>query len=181
MTTADSPLGALRRPGVLAIACFLLVYALLQGLHLALRDSVWHALLIDTLTVLPAAALIDLFLSQDEVVAAGPRLRWPGGTLSLATGCDGLEVITLYVAALFAAPIDARRTAWGLLGGVLALWALNQVRVLLLYAAYRHDRDSFDALHTVWGPLLLIVPAGLIFCAVLSTPWPAAAGRPPRG
>lgn len=167
MTTTSPPSGAWRRPGLLAIACFLFVYALLQGLHLALRDSAWHAVLIDTLTVAPAAALIDLFFAQDGVAADGPRLRWPQGSLSLSTGCDGLEVITLYIAALFAAPVDARRTVWALVGGVLMLWALNQLRVLMLYGAYRHARDSFDALHSFWGPLLLIVPAILVFHLVL--------------
>ncbi len=157
------PGGPWRRPGLLAMICFALVYALLQGLHLALRDSAGHAVLIDTMTVAPAAALVELFFAQDEVVADGPRLRWPQGSLSLSTGCDGLEVITLYVAALFAAPVDARRAAWALVGGVLMLWALNQLRVLMLYGAYRHARDSFDDLHTFWGPLLLIVPAIVLF------------------
>ena len=105
---------------------------------------------------MPAAALIDLFFPADGVSAHGPRLTWPGGRLQLLAGCDGFEVLSLYLAAVFVAPVPWRRGLVMLSLGCLLVWALNQLRLLGLYVSYRHWREGFDALHTVWGPVLML-------------------------
>lgn len=138
------------------IGLFVLLYAAAHAAYRALREPGVGHWLVDTATALPAAALIDLLFPADAVQAAGPRLVWPGGRLQLLAGCDGFEVMALYVPAVLVAPVGWRRGLVMLGGGLLLIWALNQARLLALYLAFRHWREGFDALHTLWGPLLLL-------------------------
>jgi exosortase family protein XrtM len=154
---------ATHSPAALRIALFLILYG---GLHLAyqsLRASTWDAWFIHTLTVQPAAALIGLVFPHDAVAAMGPRLVWPEGRLTLLAGCDGFEVMSLFVAALLVAHASWRRGGLALVLGCLAVWALNQVRITVLYGSFRYKPEWFDAIHTTWGPLVLICAVALIY------------------
>lgn len=86
-----SPLG-------LRVGVFLLLYVLLHWAYQSLRSSSLDPWFIHKLTVAPAAALIDWLAPLDAVRAVGPRLVWPGGQLTLLAGCDGFEVMSLFVA-----------------------------------------------------------------------------------
>lgn len=137
--------------------------ALFAGLYLALQAA-WRQLcageagawLIDRATVAPAAGLIGMLLPHDNVWANGPRLAWPEGRLQLEAGCDGFEVLALFVPAVLVAPIGWRRGVAMLFAGTLLIWGLNQVRLLALYLAFRRWPEIFDPLHAVWAPLILL-------------------------
>jgi exosortase/archaeosortase family protein len=155
----DVPAPSARRRRVEAIAgvvLFVLIYGGLLWAYQGLRDSWAGAWLIDRWTVAPAARAIQLVLPADGVQAWGSRLVWPGGQLRLLAGCDGFEVLAVFTAAVLAAPLAVGRALTLLAAGCSAVWLLNQLRIVALYAAYRHRPDWFDALHTVWGPLLMI-------------------------
>jgi exosortase/archaeosortase family protein len=143
------------RAGLLRVAAFALIYALLQFGYQSMRDSP-GSWLIDRVTVVPAAALIDGFFPSDGVVAQGNQLQWPLGRLRLLAGCDGFEVLTLYLAAVLVAPVSWRRGLLMLAAGTALIWVMNQGRIVGLYLAFRHWREGFDVLHTVWGPLVMI-------------------------
>jgi exosortase/archaeosortase family protein len=53
-------------------------------------------------------------------------------------------------------PVSWRRGLVMLALGSALIWLFNQCRLIALYAAFRYWRDGFDALHTVWGPLLML-------------------------
>lgn len=156
-----------RSPLWLQVALFLLIYGVLQWAYQSLRSSEWDPWFIHTLTVRPAASLIDWLAATDGVAAVGPRLTWPGGRLSLLAGCDGFEVMCLFVPAILVAEVPWRRGVVALVLGCVAIWGLNQVRIAALYAAFRYQRDWFDAIHTAWGPLLLIAFVAAIFAWAL--------------
>ena len=137
-------------------ALFGLIYALLHAAYQGLRAAGGSHWLVDAATVAPCAALIELLFPADGVQAAGPHLLWPGGRLQLLAGCDGFEVLALYVPAVLVAPVAWRRGLIMLMLGTLLIWCLNQARLLALYLAFRHWRTGFDTLHTVWGPLLML-------------------------
>lgn len=145
-----------RSPAWLRVALFICLYAVLEWGYMTLRGSRFDALFIHWLTVQPAAGLIGWAFPADGVVPAGHSLQWPGGRMSLLAGCDGFEVMTLFIAAMLVAEVDWRRGAVGLLLGCIAIWALNLLRILALYASFRYAPGWFDSVHTVWGPLLLI-------------------------
>ncbi|MDP1789707.1 MAG: archaeosortase/exosortase family protein [Methylibium sp.] len=143
--------------GWLRVSLFLALYALLHWAYQSLRESSLDPWFIHTITVQPAAVLIGWLSPFDGVSAVGPRLVWPQGRLTLLAGCDGFEVMSLFIAAMLVADVTWRRGLVMLLAGCAAVWGLNQLRIAALYWAFRYERDWFDAIHTVWGPLLLIL------------------------
>jgi exosortase family protein XrtM len=162
---ASSPSGASERasPVWLRVGLFLLIYVLLHWAYQSLRDSRFDAWFVHTLTVQPASALINVLWPADAVAAIGPRLVWPEGRLTLLAGCDGFEVMSLFVAAVLVADTGWRRGLVALLGGCLTVWALNQLRIAALYGSFRYQREWFDAIHTAWGPLALVVSVAGIY------------------
>lgn len=162
---AESAWARLGRPA-LFVALFLGLQAAWR--QLGTGDAVdW---LIVRATVAPSAALIGWLLPHDHVWAQGPRLAWPDGRLQLEAGCDGFEVLALFVPAVLVAPIGWRRGVAMLLVGTALIWALNQARLLALYLAFRHWHEIFDPVHAVWAPLLLLGAtfafyAGCLRCA----------------
>ena len=154
-------------------AAFLVFYGLLHLAYVGLRGSERGLALIDGMTVAPVARLLDWMAPGAGVSAEGPRLAWSGGSLGLRNGCDGFEVFILFAAAALVAPLSAVRRLVLLLAGCAALWALNQGRILALYASFRHQRDWFDGVHTVWGPLVLVACATAMYVWALWR-WPAS-------
>lgn len=166
-----------RSPVWLRASLFLALYGALHLAYQALRDSRFDPWFIHSLTVRPAVALIGMIFPLDGVTAAGSRLVWPDGRLTLLAGCDGFEVISLFVAAMLVADMPWRRGVPALLGGVMLAWAMNQLRITWLYWAFRYQRQWFDDIHTVWGPLLLIAAVSALFwwalgAGSLRRPWP---------
>jgi exosortase/archaeosortase family protein len=157
-------------PRWLRVGLFMLFYALLESAYLALRSSPMDDAFIHWLTVRPSAALVQWFRPLDGVQAAGPALEWLGGSLALRAGCDGFEVMTLFVAALLVADVPWRRGVAGLLAGCLLIWLLNQVRILALYSSFRFQRDWFDSIHTLWGPVLLTGCVLAVYALIVGLP-----------
>jgi exosortase/archaeosortase family protein len=157
-------------PVALRIALFLLIYGSLHWAYQSLRSSVFDPWFIHTLTVAPAAALLDGLWPADLVRAIGPRLAWQGGRLTLLAGCDGFEVMSLFVAAVLVADLSWRRGLVALGAGCVAVWALNQARIVALYWAFRYEREWFDAIHTLWGPLLLISAVTAVYAWAVMKP-----------
>lgn len=58
--------------------------------------------------------------------------------------------------------------------GCAAVWALNQARIAALYWTFRYQRDWFDSVHTVWGPLLLISEVVMIYAWAVRKPAPGS-------
>lgn len=172
MTSGDQGAGEVAArwdsPIVLRISLFLLIYGSLHWAYQSLRSSVFDPWFIHALTVAPAAALLDGLWPADLVRAIGPRLAWPGGRLTLLAGCDGFEVMSLFTAAVLVADVSWRRGLVSLAVGCAAVWALNQARIVALYWTFRHQRDWFDAVHTVWGPLLLIAAVVVVYAWAVS-------------
>lgn len=145
------------------MSIFLAVFLVLQLGYGALRGSWVEHLLIDTLTVAPAAALIHIMSPELPVWAEGSRLKAPGGGINVLNGCEGTEVLFLLYAAFAAAVMPWRARLAGLAAGTLLVYALNQARVIALFHAYRSDRAWFDLLHGTVAPLALIAITTLFF------------------
>ena len=149
-------------PRWLQVVLFLLIYGFFQWGYQGLRNSSWDRWFIHELTVRPAAWLVSTISPAEAVRAMDYRLVWSGGGLALRAGCDGFELIGLFVAAVLVADVGWRRGVVALVSGCVAIWALNQLRIAALYAAVRYDRSWFDSLHTGWGPLMMVaVVAGM--------------------
>lgn len=138
----------------------LLFMGILYGLQWSwglARGSEMERVVIDQTTVRTAAMLISLCTPDVHVMAQGASLKAPGGGLNVYNGCEGTELLFLLVAALLAYPFRWRWRLIGLAAGMPLLFALNQVRLLLLFYSFRTDRALFDQLHGLVAPLLLMM------------------------
>ena len=141
----------------------LAVFLVLQITYGAARGTWVERLVIDTLTVKPAASLIRTLSPEVAVIAEGTRLKAPGGGINILNGCEGTEVLFLLYAAFAAAALPWRARIAGLLAGTLLVYALNQVRIIALFYSYRSDKALFDLLHGTVAPLTLIALTALFF------------------
>ncbi|TAL26325.1 MAG: exosortase/archaeosortase family protein [Aquabacterium sp.] len=159
------------------VAAFVLLFAAMQSLY-GMASGTWvERLVIDQLTVRPAAWLIGMFDPALGVEAAGPRLRAGGGGINVLNGCEGTDVVFLLTAALLVSPLTWRRRLAGVAAGAALVLLLNQARVIALFYAFRTDRGRFDMLHGVVTPALLMVAAAAFFLA-WARPRPASAPAP---
>ncbi|TDP78735.1 exosortase family protein XrtM [Aquabacterium commune] len=157
-------------------AIFLAIFAALQGWYSTAARGTWiERLVIDQITVKSAATLIQYFDPDTGVLPIGSRLQAPGGGINIINGCEGIDVLFLMVAAMLVAPISIKARLVGIALGALVVLALNQVRVIGLFYAYRINRDLFDMLHGVVAPLLLIV--AVAGCFLLWLNWHTTADR----
>jgi exosortase/archaeosortase family protein len=161
---------------LLRALAFLLLFLALQTLYRVAPGRWIEVLLIEGLTVPLAAGLLQLLAPSLGVVASGAELIAAGGGLRVYRGCEGSELLLLWTAAMAVAPL---RPLWRmplLVGGLLLMVALNQLRVLLLFFAHREWPASFEALHDLLLPLLLVAAVGALFMAACRVFAPAPAG-----
>jgi exosortase/archaeosortase family protein len=156
-------LAPIRRSPLLQGLCFIAVFLLLQILWSFSRDTAVEHFLIDRMTVLPAAALINQLTPAVHALATGSRILANGGGINILNGCEGTEVLMLLIAAFFSAPLSWRSRLSGTALGVLIVLTLNQVRIVCLFYAFRADHSLFDLLHTMVAPLTLIAATGFYF------------------
>lgn len=163
-----------RRPGfAVPVLVFAAVYLALFLCYIEASSGPLRALIVDTLTVKPAAFLISLVDPAAGVRAAGHALAWHGGRLSVLNGCDGAETMILVTCAMLVADIGAAARIIGILAGAGLVYALNQARLVVLYALFCSGSEWFDAVHVALAPLALIGSVGAFYLF-----WTARFGRP---
>ena len=145
---------------VVFVAVFLAWYV---GVGVLPGFSRWF---IEGLTVPVAAWLINAVgLAAETVTASGSRLLASGGGLNVLQGCEGLDVLGLWLAAAAAGPFTLRGRLLAFTLGSVLVFALNQARLLSLFHLYRHQRDWFGDAHGLWWPLLLVALVWGLFAA----------------
>lgn len=146
------------------VAVFLVLQAAWSGTSVGEAVSKWW---IERLTVPAASALLNTLTPEVGATPRGPSIAAPGGGLNIWNGCDGADVAFLLLAALCVAPLSLRVRAVSSLAAVGFVFALNLVRILVLFYAYRSDRAWFDVLHTLYAPVALVLICAVFFQAVL--------------
>jgi len=142
---------------------FLMVYALLHIVWNASRGTSGERLAIDTMIVKPIVALINVLTPSVNATAAGSSILALGGGINISNGCEGTDALFLLMAAIIACPFAWRVRLIGMLYGISLIFSLNQIRILVLFYAYRNDKTWFDQLHHNVAPLALIAAASLFF------------------
>jgi len=140
--------------------------AIFAALHTAwtiCSDTVVERLVIDQATVSVAAVWVRLLTPDIPVVADGTKLSAPGGGINVLKGCEGTEVLFLLAAAFMVAPLTWRRRLGGLALGAWLVYLMNQVRVVVLFYAYRYDQPLFGQLHGTVAPLIMVALTGSFF------------------
>ncbi|MDP1927542.1 MAG: archaeosortase/exosortase family protein [Thiobacillus sp.] len=158
---------AQRRQPLRVLLIFLAAFFSLQYAWEMSRDSWLERLVIDQLTVRPAAWMIDLLWPAYQVHAEGHRLVAAAGRLNILNGCEGMETLFLLAAAFIAYPFAWRIRLLGLGAGTLLVFVLNQTRIIVLWHAFLHDRAWFGVLHGTVLPVLLVASCLVFFLVFL--------------
>ncbi len=80
-----------------------------------------------------------------------------GFAVSIESGCNGVEAAIILAAGMIAVPAPARLKLAGIVGGIVAVQALNVVRVVSLFYLGQWSRDAFEWAHLyAWQALIML-------------------------
>ncbi len=166
---------ARRRPAVLWVAGFLLVYCALYALFHVSRGGPVERLVIHDATVTPAASLARLLDPDTAARAIANRIDSPQGSLVVQSGCEGIETLFILWAAIAVFPAGLHAKCVGIAWGTLLVYGLNQVRLVALFLISHHCKPLFEALHGYVAPTLIVLLVGVFFVG-----WTAWSGEVPH-
>lgn len=102
-----------------------------------------------------SGATLDL-LGQD-VRMQGTIIRGRRFAVNIRNGCNGVEAMLIFLAAVLAFPAPWRARLLGLVVGVVAIQVVNLIRVVALYLTGAYFPSWFDASHTVvWQTVVIL-------------------------
>jgi exosortase family protein XrtM len=167
--------GTIERAWITYILLFLVIFGVLDYGYYFARGTFVEHLIIDKLTVRPAVAIIDTLEPTARATASGHSLLSPFGRINILQGCEGTEAMFLLIAAVLPFPVRWKAKLLGVGTGVLLMYAMNQLRILALFAALRWHRDWFSSLHGLIAPTFIVLVGCLFFFL-----WANAATTPSR-
>lgn len=142
---------ALRYPLVLVI--LLGVSFTVLSLH-AVNDHV----VVPWTECLTAASAVVLDPIVPGLVHHGTRLQSPGFAVNVKNGCNGIEAMLVYLAAVLVFPVSWKGRAIGVGLGLLVLPIVNLLRIVALFLTGLHAPGIFATSHTViWQTVVLLV------------------------
>ena len=103
-----------------------------------------------------------LGLIGEDITVTGCELRSPRFAVTIYNGCNGLITSLIFVSGVLAFPASWRAKAVGVIAGLLAIQALNLVRIVSLYYIGVFLPDYFDESHIlIWQSLVILAGVGL--------------------
>ncbi len=146
---------------------FLAIFLVLLGGSFTLISLTWvNDNVIEPFTGWVAhASGIALNLIGQGITKDGTILRNDAFAVNIRNGCNGVETMLIFGAAVLAFPASWRARALGFVFGMAAIQGVNLVRVVALFLTGAYYPSFFDASHTVvwqtvvvaFGVLLWIV------------------------
>jgi exosortase H (IPTLxxWG-CTERM-specific) len=103
-----------------------------------------------------------LGLLGEDITVAGCELRSPRFAVTIYNGCNGLITSLIFVSGVLAFPASWRAKAAGVVGGLLAIQVINQLRIVSLFYIGVFLPDYFDESHIlIWQSLVILAGVGL--------------------
>lgn len=150
---------------------FLLLYSAYMVLAFLLVDyaPIRQMLQLDAVytrgVVILSAALIDVI--GMPVTIDGALLRLEHSAMLVKFGCNGLEAVLLYAAAVLAYPATPRIRLLGIGTGFTILWILNLIRIAFLAWVLEYHQEQFDLMHAYVTQSIMIALAFMVFIVYL--------------
>ena len=156
---------------------FLLKFgALLVVFFLAVAPKPMNDLLVEPFTsVVARAGGLAARLFGEPTVMLGTTISSPRFSVNIRNGCNGLETIFIFAAAVLAFPAPWKARLLGLAGGFVAIQLVNLVRIVSLFYIGIHYPRLFEESHTVrWQSGVIL--SGVVFWII----WADRFALPPR-
>jgi exosortase H (IPTLxxWG-CTERM-specific) len=136
---------------------FLVLLAVLFGLELTPWVQQWFVVPWTNALASISTSIVTVF--DSGVVASGKVIRSVsnGFAVSIEAGCNGVEATLVLLAAILAFPAPWRHKLIGLAIGIVAVQALNVVRVISLFYIGQWNMNAFEWAHQyVWQALIML-------------------------
>lgn len=118
-------------------------------------------------------AVLNLFGAG--VTVTGTRVFSDHFAMEIVRGCDAIEPVAVFAAAVLASPVVVSRKLSGIFVGAAALLLINLLRLVSLFFVGAYYRKMFDVLHeSVWQAAFVLL--ALVFWAI----WVQWATRSPH-
>ena len=114
-----------------------------------------------------------LRLLGQPVTLSGTVIRGPSFAVNIENGCNGVETVVIFVAAVLAFPARWTARLAGLVLGLVAIQVINLVRVVALYLTGAYLPSFFDTSHTVIWQTVVILSGLALFVL-----WASRVGAP---
>lgn len=158
------------RSALRELTIFVAAIAVFTALYYRDGATPWHLALTEGLArsasvTLNAFGLATVVEEQPQRGARLPSYAVHDGRVAVdvAIDCNGSWAFAIFVAAVLAVRNSWRAKVWGIGLGVPALWAINVLRVLSLYAVAMYVPSVFEELHLYVWQFLIIGAALLLF------------------
>lgn len=103
------------------------------------------------------ASGIALDLIGQNVTMNGTSIRNHRFAVNIRNGCNGVETMIIFLAAVIAFPAPWKARTFGLILGILAIQVVNLVRVVALFLTGAYFPALFDSSHTViWQTIVIL-------------------------
>ena len=103
------------------------------------------------------ASGIALNVIGQDITQSGTILRNDRFAVNIRNGCNGVETMIIFLAAVLAFPSTWKSRLIGLALGILAIQAVNLVRVVALFLTGAYFPKLFDSSHTViWQTVVIL-------------------------
>jgi exosortase H (IPTLxxWG-CTERM-specific) len=162
--TPSAPTPPAREPGSLwrrnrREITFLALFVVLLGGSFTLISLNWvndHAVVPFTAGIARVSgATLDL-LGQN-VTMRGTMIQSPRFAVNIKNGCNGIEAMLIFLAAVLAFPAPWTSRLAGLALGILAIQVVNLIRVVALFLTGVYFPSFFDTSHTVvWQTVVIL-------------------------
>lgn len=125
------------------------------------------------------ASGLALDLIGQDVTMTGTRIRNHRFAVNIRNGCNGVETMIIFLAAVIAFPAPWKARLSGLALGIVAIQIVNLVRVVALFLTGAYFPALFDSSHTViWQTIVILfgVVLWIFWANRFAAPRPVTAG-----
>ncbi len=100
---------------------------------------------------------VVLKLIGQDITMQGTVIRGSRFAVNIMNGCNGIETMIIFLAAVLAFPASWKARLIGLVLGAVAIQLVNLIRVVALYLTGAYFPTFFDSSHTVLWQTVVIV------------------------
>ncbi|MEM6794128.1 MAG: exosortase H [Acidobacteriota bacterium] len=109
------------------------------------------------------ASGVALNVIGQGITMDGTRIRNERFAVNIKNGCNGVETMIIFLAAVISFPAPWKARAVGLVIGILAIQAVNLIRVVALFLTGAYFPEFFDSSHTVVWQTIVILSGVLLW------------------
>lgn len=110
------------------------------------------------------ASISSFFLNLlgQQTLASNQVVVSPRFSISVSRGCDAIEAMALFGAAMLAFPFKWTKKLTGLFIGIIVLFVLNLVRIISLFLTGVYAPRAFEIMHVeVWQVVFIFIALAL--------------------